>query len=255
MKIPRTARKKSQTGIYHIMLRGINKQAIFEDDDDRTRFLKILQRYRELTGFHLYAYCLMNNHVHLLIKEQSEGISTTVKRISSSYVTYYNKKHDRTGHLFQERFKSEPVDDQDYFLIVQRYIHQNPLKAGMVGSVEDYQWSSYNDYLHQAKRIDPETTWMLFEQFARGARQEFIEYNNLQNNDECLDIKRNKKLGDTQAKTIILEMACIEDIEDIRKLDRMSRKIVLKQIKNIPEISLRQIQRITGLSYNLIRKA
>ena len=96
----RQIRKKSGTGIYHVMLRGINRQDIFEDNED----------YLQMTSI-FYAYCLMSNHLHLLIQEREDNISDIVKRIGVTYAHYFNKKYERNGHLFQDRFRSEPVDD------------------------------------------------------------------------------------------------------------------------------------------------
>jgi putative transposase len=127
----RKERKKSRSGIYHIMLRGINRQTIFEDEEDKRKFLETLKKYKDVSKYQLYSYCLMDNHVHLLIREMDETIAEAIKRISSSYVYWYNLKYERVGHLFQERFKSERVESEVYFLTVLRYIHQNPLKAGL----------------------------------------------------------------------------------------------------------------------------
>ena len=93
-----------------------------------------------------YAYCLMGNHFHLLIRERDERVGETIKRIASSYVYYYNRKYGRDGHLFKERFKSEPVNDMEYFTVLLRYIHQNPVKAGIVEKVKDYEFSSWGEY-------------------------------------------------------------------------------------------------------------
>ncbi|NMD72658.1 transposase, partial [Bacillus sp. DNRA2] len=101
--MPRKARKRSSSGVYHIMLRGINRQTIFEDDEDRRKFLETLKKYRDISKYELYGYCLMDNHVHLLMKESEETISDAIKRISSSYVHWYNMKYERCGHLFQDR--------------------------------------------------------------------------------------------------------------------------------------------------------
>jgi putative transposase len=99
----RQARKRSGSGIYHLMLRGINQQTIFEEDGDGQRFIQTLGYYKAIGNYMLYGYCLMNNHVHLLIKETEESTFQAIKRISSSYVYWYNRKYDRCGHLFQER--------------------------------------------------------------------------------------------------------------------------------------------------------
>jgi len=133
--LARRARVRSNTGIYHVMIRGINRQAIFEDDEDRIRFIDTLREYKDISKYEIYGYCLMDNHIHLLIKEIDESISLIIKRISSSYVHWYNTKYERLGHLFQERFRSEVVEDDGYFLTVLRYIHQNPVKAKIAENV------------------------------------------------------------------------------------------------------------------------
>ena len=113
--MPRSARKKSESGIYHIMLRGINKQQIFEDKEDSERFLETLYKYKKQCEYEIYAYCLMGNHLHILLKEGKEDLTLMLKRIAGSYVYWYNWKYHRSGHLFQDRFKSEPVEDNAYF--------------------------------------------------------------------------------------------------------------------------------------------
>ena len=179
----RYPRISSDTGIYHAILRGVNKQQIFECDEDYEQFVRILMRQcgqiadlrpaedrpnelllRQLRGeeepeverperhCYIYAWCLLGNHVHLLIKGVGEEIGDVIKRISSSYVYYYKHKYDRIGHLYQERFKSEPVEDWDYFLTLLRYIHQNPLKPRLVKDLKDYPWSSWQEYLGMSTR-------------------------------------------------------------------------------------------------------
>ena len=106
--MPRTARRRSGTGIYHIMMRGINRQRIFEDDEDNRMFLQFLLKYKNQCGYKILAYCLMGNHIHLLMKEGDEPLEIVFKRMGAGFVNWYNVKYQRTGHLFQGRFKSEP---------------------------------------------------------------------------------------------------------------------------------------------------
>ena len=113
--MPRAARIKSKSRIYHIIMRGINRQTLFEDEEDCAKFIQTLQKYREICEYKLYAYCLMGNHLHVLLKEDNEPLETVMRRICGSYVLWYNKKYDRVGYLFQDRFKSEPVEDEIYF--------------------------------------------------------------------------------------------------------------------------------------------
>ena len=139
MFMPRTARLLSTTGFYHVILRGINRQRIFEDEEDYERFLFLLEHYKTICGYELFAYCLMPNHIHILIKEGKEALSTVFCRIGTSFVYWYNLKYERSGHLFQDRYKSEAVEDDAYFLTALRYIHRNPVKAGLCNDPAEYQ--------------------------------------------------------------------------------------------------------------------
>ena len=106
----RTARKISKTGIYHIMLRGTDRRAIFLDEEDNLLLLHALRETKKLSGFKLYSYCLMGNHVHILLEEGEERIAQIIKRLGVRYVSFYNSKYDLLGHLFQDRYRSEPVE-------------------------------------------------------------------------------------------------------------------------------------------------
>lgn len=251
--MPRAARRRSETGIYHIMLRGINSQDLFEEDSDRFEFLDCLFRYKKICDIDLYAYCLMSNHVHLLLKEKQQNVSTFVKRISSSYVFYFNSKYARTGHLFQGRFKSEAVETDDYFLIVMRYIHQNPLKANIASSVKEYKWSSYSDYLTK-KRVDYELALKLFKGYSHDPLEEFIRYNNINNQDDCLDCIIENKKSDDEIREIIKHAGGFNHVNEIQQADQEKKKQLIRKIKR-DGVSIRQLQRITGLSYKKIREA
>ena len=110
------------------MLRGINQQQIFEDGEDYSKFLQVLKDCKAISGFNLFAYCLMGNHIHLLVQEEKEPIEQVMKRLATRFVYWYNIKYQRIGHLFQDRFKSEAIEDDTYYLTVLRYIYQNPQK-------------------------------------------------------------------------------------------------------------------------------
>ena len=145
--MPRTARIKGEFSTYHIIMRGNERKNIFLSDDDKARFLDTLKRMKDKYNYKLEAYCLMDNHVHLLINDNGNDISKILKSINVSYVYYFNHTYRRMGHLFQDRFKSEAVENDDYLLAVSAYIHNNPVKAGMVNTPEEYRWSSYNFYI------------------------------------------------------------------------------------------------------------
>lgn len=139
----RPPRIRSNTGIEHIMLRGVNKQDIFRENVDRIKFLRCIMKALEKSEAVLHVYCLMDNHVHLLIQKGNESLGETVKRFTVSYVGYFNRKYERVGHLFQGRYKSVPVENETGYLKVVRYILQNPVKAGICSRAGEYRWSNY----------------------------------------------------------------------------------------------------------------
>ena len=108
--------------------------------------MQTLAECKKISGYQLYGYCLMGNHVHLLIKEEKEGIEQIFRRVGARFVYWYNLKYELCGHLFQDRYKSEAVENDEYLLTVLRYIHHNPIKAGLSKGLEEYRWSSYNEY-------------------------------------------------------------------------------------------------------------
>lgn len=141
----RRPRVRSESGIYHVILKGMDGRSLFYDGEDRNVFMDKLRRAQEIGGLEVYAYCLMDNHVHLLVKE-GEELGISIKRITVGYVLFHNKKYGRTGHLFQNRYHSEVVADDRYLLAVTRYIHRNPVKAHLVSDPAEYPYSSYKNY-------------------------------------------------------------------------------------------------------------
>jgi len=246
--MPGTARKKSETGIYHIIIRGINRQNIFEDDEDRIRFLETLDRYKKETGCELYTYCLMSNHVHLLVKENDDGLSSFMKRVNGSYAYWYNWKYDHVGHLFQDRFKSEPVYDDTYFLTVIRYIHRNPLTAGMTDGLE-YAWSSYTSYLTGNGIINTQLLldMMNIDQYVDWHQEETKA-------DECLDIVDIKRIDDETALHMLKRIAKVKSATDIQQLEKAKRDAAVRTTKE-QGLSVRQIARLTGLNRGTVLKA
>ncbi len=253
--MPRTARRKSKTAIYHIMLRGINRQDIFVDGEDNQKFIDTLGRYREEVGYEIYAFCLMGNHIHLLIKEGNEDLSNSMKRIGTSYVYWYNWQYDRKGHLFQDRYRSEPVENDPYFLTVLRYIHQNPVKAGLAESLESYRWSSYREYLEGAKLVNVDFALKMFAEGRERAIERFKEYNLAANKDKCLEITPERKtISDKELKQLVWDK-CKLELASLQYEDPAKQKEVLQYIKMLNRASLRQLARLTGLTVNKIYRA
>ncbi|MED4225292.1 REP-associated tyrosine transposase [Neobacillus cucumis] len=257
----RGARVKSHSGIYHVMWRGVNRQEIFHDDEDCLTFLSIVEKYKLKSELSMYAWCLMGNHVHLLVKEGNEPLSTTMKRIGVSFVYYYNHKYQTTGHLFQDRFRTENVENVRSLLTVVRYIHQNPVKAGMVGRVDEWRWSSclgyYGKQQYPKKLLDRRYILDLFSDVETVAKGRFIEFNEKNNNDECLDDRVSPKgrLTDDEARREIKALLGVIEIAQVKSLPREQRNELLQEIKKIKGLSQRQAARILGIPYSLVFKA
>lgn len=253
--MPRNARRKSETGIYHIMMRGINRQCIFEDEEDCEKILQTLEKYREKSGYEIYAYCLMGNHLHLLLKVGKEPFEQVMRRICGSYVYWYNLKYNRIGNLFQDRFKSEPVEDEKYFLTVLRYIHQNPLKAGLIKDLSMYEWSSYLEYISKARLVKTAYVLESLNKDRDKAIKIFMEYNNALIDDMCLDIDDKNRTTDEEAKIIIKKVCKVNSPTELQSIDNKSRNEYLSELKNKFKLSIRQLERLTGINRGIISRA
>ena len=230
------------------MLRGINQQQIFEDREDYEKFLEILKNCKAICEFKLFAYCLMGNHVHLLIQEGTESLEQIFKRLCGRFVYWYNIKYQRVGHLFQDRFKSEPVDSDEYFFTVLRYIHQNPIKAGLCKRVEDYTYSSYLEYFNESSFVDRDYVFELM------TMSEFVGLNKEIVDSSCMDIaeKAIARVTDEQAKVLICKISKCENVAEFQQLDTNQRNKYLKKLKEAG-LSIRQLSRLTGTSLGIVR--
>ena len=247
--MPRTARLESKSGIYHVMLRGINRQQIFHDDEDNAKFLDTIKICKEISLFELYCYCLMSNHVHILLKPQNESLANIFKRIGSRYVYWYNLKYGRLGHLFQDRYKSETIENERHMLAVLRYIHNNPVKAGLAANVKGYRWSSYNEYINGSGIIDSSLALGIL------GFDGFIEFHKTTDDESYLDdAKTIIRLNDEGIKSIMGAISGCNNAEAFQKLDKAAQRAYLKHLRESGG-SIRQISRLTGISKGIVEKA
>ncbi len=244
--MPRTARKKSVSGIYHIMLRGADRRIIFGDDEDCRTFLDILFRIRKKHKFSLYAVCLMGNHVHMLIREEEEPLQIIMKRLGVTYVSYYNLKYDLLGHLFQDRFRSEPVDTPAYFMDVLRYICQNPVKAGLCGAPREYQWLRCSG-MHADEMLAP------LEEYSPLSGQELLDFLAGPCMEPHLDDPVYRRMTDRTAIEIICRISGCAHVQEVGGLEKEPQeKLIIGARK--AGISIRQLSRLTGISKTKIEK-
>jgi len=142
--MPRAARITVENGCYHIITRGNQKQSVFLDSQDYEKYLKILTKYKKRYKFKLYCFCLMPNHVHLILEVRNPAaLKKALHGLSLSYTLYFNSKYQKVGHLWQDRFKSKIIEKDAYLLECINYIETNPLRASLVYRITDYPWNSY----------------------------------------------------------------------------------------------------------------
>lgn len=263
--MPRIPRKSSRSGVYHVMLRGNNKQMIFEYENDYLKFQQLLyQKSHPIDSDGsplspcclLYAYCLMPNHIHLLIQEKEECLSEVIKSVATSYAQYYNLRYEHCGHLFQGRFRSEPVDDWDYFETLLRYIHQNPVSGGLVSKAIDYEWSSWREY--ERPSLCPIKICSVKSVLSRISLDALIELVNerLPKTKRILDYENETpiRINDNMIHTFLREECGVTNSKDIQSFPKDMRRSILKNLRAFGG-SIRQISRITGISESIVKRA
>ena len=250
--MPRQARTKSFSGIYHCILRGIDKQDIFLDNQDRRKFMGEIKKTKEKYEYDIYAYCLMDNHVHMLIRDVHENLSKIMQSLAVCYATYFNKKYERVGHLFQNRYFSKNVENQEYLLTLLRYIHQNPY------DMERYLWSSYREFLYEGELVDKQFVLSLFADDIEKAKMEFFRFVTYRNRNNMLQDTINcemvKELPDSQVVNIIQDITGNKNILKIKEYNKLKRDTYIKELLNIEGISSNQLARILGLNRKMIQR-
>jgi putative transposase len=257
--MPRKPRQKSPTGIYHVMVRGINKENIVRDDQDRRQIVKTVWKVKEKHGFELYAYCLMDNHIHLLMKEKEEPVQKTISRLLISYANYFNWKYDRVGHLCQDRFRSEIIANEASLLNCLRYIHNNPVKAGLVKSPHDYPWCSYPLYFQpETPIIDKDYILNYFSEDAAVALEEFRQFSSGQTSEEFIEVTEQdpaNRFSEANAMVDAILFRYNLNICKLRQAPPHSRSRVIREIKASTDISARELSELLGIGIHKIYRA
>ncbi|MDP4177113.1 MAG: transposase [Bacillota bacterium] len=221
--MPRTARKKEESGIYHVMARSISEILLFKTEDDKKKYLMIIKEYQKIFNFVIYAYCIMDNHVHLIIYSNGADISKIMHCINFKYAMYFNKKYDRHGHLFQDRFKSKVVNDDRYLIALSAYIHNNPVDVnGYENNPESYRYSSLGLYLGLRKDefniVNKKFILDIFDEDKNKAKRRYFEFITKSTASNLEDVENmniefdNDKSEYRSEKTILIRNYKIEDI-------------------------------------------
>lgn len=255
--MPRIRRQISYTKVYHIILRGIDKQDIFFCDNDYFRFLEIVEESKSKYKYEIYSYCLMSNHTHLIIYDQMSNLSKIMQSIEISYSSYFNKKYERIGHLFQNRFLSKQIEDMEYLKTACRYIHQNPQRAG-ISRTENYKWSSYREYIDKNQIINSKMLLSIFSTDERQAKDEFIKFHSTESNKKISDLieyEMKERITDDELSIYICELLNIPNVYKILEYNTEKRNKILAKIKENRKITSAQLSRVLGINRKIIERA
>lgn len=242
----RQLRIEYEGAFYHIISRGNQRDIIFFEDSDFMKFIEILKRTKERYNYILHAYCLMSNHYHLLIETPKANLNRLMQNINTSYVVFVNRKYRRSGHLFQGRYKAIVVDKDNYLLSLSKYIHLNPVKAGIVTFPEEYRWSSYREYIGYVHTgiVDINNTLAYFSKKLKTAMMEYKKFVDCVNKDEKDPLK------DVKACIVLGGEKFIEKIKEIVKTKQIDKEVPALE-RLAPRISMEEVVKKVADYYSL----
>jgi len=215
---------------YHVIARGNNKEYVFRNDIDKEEYLERLRDYLIQYKAKLYAYVLLDNHCHLLIQVSDIPLSKIMQLVQQTYTTYYNRTYHHTGHVFEQRYKSILCDKDEYLLSLVRYIHLNPVRAGI--SDVAYKYSSHNEYIDKRKLCEIDEVLVLFSEDRSKAINSYLEY---------MDMK-DKEIEDKKNSDFLPSMEVV--VAEIKNMsyDKISLEELIEKFQQSYEISIEDIK-------------
>lgn len=273
--MPRKPRIHYPGALYHVMVKGNNGENVLSEEIQKNKYLDILALYKEKVDFKLYAYCIMSNHIHLLIEVNDTPLSRIMQRIQQVYTQWFNREYNRTGHVFQQRYKALLCDKENYLLQLIRYIHNNPVKANLEGGIE-YKWSSHIYYIWKKKDYIVDTSYVLnifsenmsraiklYQQFMNQEEKEikYIDVNELQSTNSLITKEKKETIKTTDIDEIIKEVCnnenvLISDITNKTRVQKISdiRKAIVLLGEKYCNASNRILTEKLNLSSSMISK-
>lgn len=242
----RKARERAESGVYHIVLKG-NDKLLFVEPSDYRRFLELLGGVCETDLAEVYAYCLFDEAVHLVLKEGLVYAGESLKKLVSKYALWCNAKYERDGKLFYDRFASEPLEADAVVLDAVRYVHRLPLSRGE--SLE-YEWSSYNNYLKKSG-LRSSAVLLLLDDSPLSYRM----YMDEACENTFLDDRPKAKLTDMQLAAQLRELLQGVTVEEIEALSEQQFLLLLRRFKEIEGVSIRQLARVLNIGKSVIERA
>lgn len=246
--VARKPRIEFEGAFYHVISRGNQRQKIFRDKEDYRRYLAIIAYYKVRYEFALYGYALMSNHVHFLMETKETPLSKVMQGITQRYTVYFNNKYQTVGHLFQGRYKALLCDKDAYLVALIKYIHLNPVRAGIVKTAEGYPWSSHHLYIKRQKSkelLDGEKVLQMFSEDVEKGRKlyrVFMGDGVIINKDDVYGAVDQRIVGDERFAEEIRGRHELE-LANIRKAKAHTLEVIVGKIEEICGVSLEELRR------------
>lgn len=229
--MPRVSREKFNSGFFHIMIQGINKEYIFKEDENKNKYLFLMKKYYGEYNIKIISYCIMNNHAHFIIySDDIKQISNYMHKINTIYAMDYNTINKRVGYLFRNRYKSQYIDNRDYLFKCIKYIHLNPVRAHIVREESEYKYSSYNDFLCKKEYINDDVLQLIF-----GSTNNYLDlFKNIEDVDvEIMDVDNdNQNFEAAVKKYLIRNNIKLEEIKNSKVfLYDFTKELLAKRIQ------------------------
>ena len=252
ISMARKPRIHYEGALYHVLVRGNNRSYIFRSKDNKEEYKTIISKYKKRYRFKLYAYCIMDNHAHLLIEVEDIPLSKIMQGIQQVFTQYYNRRNRTTGHVFEQRYKSFLCDKDHYLLSLIRYIHQNPVRSKLTGAL-DYEWSSHREYIGNSQLADVNFPLSLFESQKNQAIKRYLIFmdeteikvvESMTKEEDTIEVAKN-----TEERYKITKEALIKIIEEVTeiKLDKIKGNTKSKKISDIRKLYIKNLKKYTTI--------
>ena len=245
--MPRKPRRLLDTGYYHIVLKGSGNQILFESEWDYRKFLSYLYEFAARHKLQLIAWCLMSNHVHLVVLDTAQALSSCIHDLATAYAVHFNRYNGHSGPVFDGRFHSVLIESDEQFLSAVRYVHDNPQRASIC-SASDYPWSSYGEYLHPESSLVK--TDVLFDLIGGKERYEaFLSDDSY----GTYVFRGTSRLKDEDAIIVAKQLLGSDELSKLRSLPTEHRAHGLQLLRDAG-LTLKQVERVTGIGRGIISR-
>ena len=239
------------------MLRGINRDFFFKRESEKKLFLELVKEQQDNKLFEVVAWCIMDNHVHMIVKADTVDMSKAIKIVSLKFAARYNKTQQRTGPVFGDRYRSECIEDDSYLLGALRYVHLNPVKAGITKSPSHYPWSSYDEYLDGANFIDENQRRFILGMFSDNL-EGFAQFHTRPDDTEYLETREDiEKHRSILANKLLEDFCCergITSAEQIHGSPELFAEISMRLTQRA-KLSLRQAAELLETTHKRVYQA